>query len=57
MAHIQLNNDLPGIVGLFNFRPETAGPLNELAETLLVRENSLHERRKRNDCFFSILLE
>jgi uncharacterized peroxidase-related enzyme len=36
MAHITLpNEELPGIVGLFNFRPETAVPLRRLAETLL----------------------
>jgi len=40
MAHIQLpNEELPGIVGLFDFRPETAVPLRQLAETLL-RGNS-----------------
>ena len=35
MAYIDIKNDNPGIVGLFHFRPETAGPLCELAETLL----------------------
>ena len=36
MAHIKLlNEELPGIVGLLNFRPETARPLLDLAETLL----------------------
>lgn len=36
MAHIKLTNEeLPGIVGLLNTRPETAKPLLELAETLL----------------------
>jgi uncharacterized peroxidase-related enzyme len=36
MAHITLKNEqLPGIVGLFDYRPETAKPLNELAEILL----------------------
>lgn len=35
MAHIDLKNDKPGIVGLFHFRPDTAKPLCELAETLL----------------------
>ena len=36
MAHIKLlNEELPGIVGLLNFRPETAKPLLELAEALL----------------------
>ena len=40
-AHIDLSNDLPGIVGLMAFRPETAEPLNALAETLLRADNSL----------------
>jgi uncharacterized peroxidase-related enzyme len=35
MPHISLNNDIPGIVGLMIYRPETAGPLNELADVLL----------------------
>jgi len=36
MAHIKLNNEeLPGIRGLLDFRPETAQPLLLLAETLL----------------------
>lgn len=41
MPHIQLNNDLPGIVGLMGYRPETAKPLNLLAQTLLVQPSSL----------------
>ena len=42
MAHITLPDEsLPGIVGLFNFRPETAGPLQLLAETLLRGESPL----------------
>jgi uncharacterized peroxidase-related enzyme len=41
MAHIELfDKSLPGITGLFDFRPETAVPLRLLAETLL-RGNSL----------------
>ena len=32
---LQLNERLPGILGLFEFRPETATPLQNLAETLL----------------------
>ncbi|WP_433259831.1 carboxymuconolactone decarboxylase family protein [Actinosynnema sp. CS-041913] len=38
MAHIHLGVDetlFPGITGPMRFRPETAGPLNQLAETLL----------------------
>ena len=41
MAYIKLNNEnLPGIVGLLNYRPETAKPLRELAEVLLADENN-----------------
>jgi uncharacterized peroxidase-related enzyme len=35
MAHIALNTDAPGIIGLLQFRPETGRPLSELAEVLL----------------------
>lgn len=36
MAHIKLlNEELPGIVGLLNYRPETGKPLTDLAEVLL----------------------
>ena len=35
MPHIVLNSSEPGIRGLLRYRPETAGPLSELAETLL----------------------
>lgn len=42
MAHIKLlNEELPGIVGLLNYRPETAKPLLELAETLLRGDSTL----------------
>ena len=61
MAHIQLTEQLPGIRGLMAFRPETAVPLNALAEVLL-RSNeglSMGEREliatfvsSRNDCTF-----
>ena len=62
MAHIKLRNEeLPGIVGLFDFRPETAVPLRLLAETLL-RGNSILTSGEReliasyvshlNDCHF-----
>ena len=35
MAHISLPDGLPGIRGPMAFRPETARPLNELADVLL----------------------
>jgi uncharacterized peroxidase-related enzyme len=41
MAYIKLNDEnLPGIVGLLNYRLETAKPLRELAEVLLSDENN-----------------
>jgi uncharacterized peroxidase-related enzyme len=62
MAYIDLQNDLPGIRGPMAFRPETAAPLNELAEILLHDENNTLTRGERemigayvsslNDCFF-----
>jgi uncharacterized peroxidase-related enzyme len=41
MPHISVGNDLPGIVGLMRFRPETGRPLSALAEALLRDPNSL----------------
>lgn len=41
MAHVPVPADLPGIVSLFAFRPEHAGPLNALAEALLRGPSSL----------------
>jgi hypothetical protein len=35
MAYIDIGNNMPGIVGLLQYRPETAKPLGELAEVLL----------------------
>jgi len=61
MAHIQLREDLPGIRGLMVFRPETAEPLNQLADILLRGPNTLSPGEReliaafvssRNDCFF-----
>ncbi|HEY0434150.1 MAG TPA: carboxymuconolactone decarboxylase family protein, partial [Chitinophagaceae bacterium] len=62
MAHIDLKNELPGIRGPMAFRPETAGPLNALAEILLRDEYNTLTRGEReligayvsylNDCFF-----
>jgi uncharacterized peroxidase-related enzyme len=61
MAHINLPEGLPGIRGPMAFRPETAKPLNELAEVLLRSENSLSRGEREliatyvsslNDCFF-----
>lgn len=61
MSYIKLNNNLPGIVGLMHFRPETAKPLNELAETLLRGPSSLTSAERemiasyvshQNECHF-----
>src|SRR5689334_24378181 len=62
MAHIDLQNELPGIRGLMAFSPETAKPLNELVEILLRNDDNTLSRGERemigayvsylNDCFF-----
>jgi uncharacterized peroxidase-related enzyme len=62
MAHIDLGNDLPGIRGPMAYRPETAAPLNALAEALLRDDDNTLSRGEReligtyvsslNDCFF-----
>jgi uncharacterized peroxidase-related enzyme len=41
MPHIDLPEGVPGILGPMGFRPETAKPLNELAEVLLRGDHSL----------------
>ena len=41
MPHISLGSDAPGIVSLFEYRPETAGPLCDLADVLLRGPSSL----------------
>ncbi|MDQ2586868.1 carboxymuconolactone decarboxylase family protein [Saccharothrix yanglingensis] len=64
MAHIDLGVDetrFPGITGPMRFRPETAKPLNELAEVLLRAPHSLPAGEREliaayvsglNDCDF-----
>jgi uncharacterized peroxidase-related enzyme len=61
MAHIKLTEGLPGIRGLFAFRPETAKPLCELGDVLLHQPNSLSAADREliatyvsslNDCFY-----
>jgi len=61
MAHIQLDETLPGIRSLFAFRPESGAALTALAETLLRGPSSLTcaEREliatyvsSRNECVF-----
>jgi uncharacterized peroxidase-related enzyme len=61
MAHIPTPEGLPGIRGLFAFRPETALPLNELVDVLLRGPNSLTPGEReliatyvsaQNDCYY-----
>ncbi|MGC4039101.1 MAG: peroxidase-related enzyme [Chitinophagaceae bacterium] len=62
MAHIDLKNEEPGIRGPMAYSPDTAKPLNELAEILLRNENNTLTKGEReligtyvsylNDCFF-----
>jgi uncharacterized peroxidase-related enzyme len=61
MAYINLNNQFPGIVGLMHYRPETAKPLNELAEILLRGPSTLTSAERemiasyvsyQNECHF-----
>ena len=61
MPHIKLSDELPGIVSLFAFRPDTAKPMRALAEVLLRGPNTLTSGEReliatyvssRNDCHF-----
>jgi len=61
MAHIPLAEGLPGIRGLFAFRPETANPLCALAEVFLHTPGTLSMADReliatyvssRNDCYY-----
>jgi uncharacterized peroxidase-related enzyme len=67
MAHIELpiapelGREFPGIVGPMTFRPETAAPINELANILLRGDSTLTRGEReliathvswKNDCFF-----
>jgi uncharacterized peroxidase-related enzyme len=61
MAHIRLPEGIPGILGPMAFSPETAAPLNALAEVLLRGPNSLSPADREmiatyvsseNDCYF-----
>jgi uncharacterized peroxidase-related enzyme len=61
VPHIKLSEELPGIVSLFAFRPETARPMRELAEVLLRGPSTLTSGEReliatyvssRNDCYF-----
>jgi uncharacterized peroxidase-related enzyme len=61
MPHIAVNNELAGIRGLLNFRPETAEPLGDLANILLKDSEGLTPTEREliathvsylNDCFY-----
>lgn len=61
MPHINFNNNLPGIRSAMAYRPETAGPLSELAEILLRDSVGLTRAEREligmyvsylNDCFY-----
>jgi uncharacterized peroxidase-related enzyme len=61
MAHIELPEGIPGIRGPMMFRPETAKPLNDLADVLLGGPNTLSRGEReliatyvssQNDCAY-----
>jgi uncharacterized peroxidase-related enzyme len=61
MPHIKVPEGLPGIRGLFAFRPQTAKPMSELAEVLLHQPGTLTPGEReliatyvssRNDCYY-----
>jgi uncharacterized peroxidase-related enzyme len=61
VPHIDLGNDLPGIMGLLQFRPETGRALSGLAEVLLRGPSTLSRGEReliaayvsgRNECRF-----
>lgn len=61
MPHIPLEDHLPGITGLLEYRKDTAGPIRELTQVLLRGESSLTEGEReliatvvshRNACRF-----
>jgi uncharacterized peroxidase-related enzyme len=61
MPHIAVNNELAGIRGRLNFRPETAEPLGELANVLLRDMEGLSPAEREliatyvsylNDCYY-----
>jgi uncharacterized peroxidase-related enzyme len=64
MPHIKLNPELPGIISLFDFDPETAQPMLLLAQTLLRGSSPLTQAEreliavhvsKLNNCTFCTL--
>ena len=64
MAHIKVEENVPGIRSLVQFRPETGKPLYELAQVLLRGESPLSEAEReliaayvssRNDTMFCMM--
>src|SRR5262249_56040163 len=41
MAHIDMGNQIPGIRGLFEYRPDTGAVLSDLGEVLLRSDSTL----------------
>ena len=61
MPHISLNSESPGILSLFEYRPQTARPMSELADILLRGPSTLSRGEREliasyvsslNDCSF-----
>jgi uncharacterized peroxidase-related enzyme len=61
MAYIHLNNQLPGITGLLENRPDTGDPIRSLTQVLLRGESTLTEMEReliatlvsyKNECRF-----
>ncbi|MDF7818399.1 peroxidase-related enzyme [Runella sp. MFBS21] len=61
MPHISLPEGMPGILGPMNFSPQTADPMNALANALLQTDDGLSRGEREliatyvsseNDCFF-----
>lgn len=61
MAHIQLEEHLPGITGLLEFRKDTGAPIRELTQTLMRGPSTLSEAEREwiatvvsfgNECTF-----
>ena len=61
MPHINVDENLPGIRALLAFRPETAGPISELANILLRSNEGMSPADREmiaarvsylNDCFY-----
>lgn len=61
MAYINVDEDLPGIMGLLEYRRDTAEPIRELTQILLRGPSSLNEGEReliatlvshRNECVF-----